>query len=239
MESIFAGNHKSSGGGYGRSRTLLKSISILLVDDHTLVREGIRALVEKLPSVSVVREAKDGHEALRLVKEHNPDLVLMDIAMPGLSGLEVTARISKEFPEVSVVILSMYATEEYVRESINAGAAGYLVKRAAAAELEIAIRAVARGEKYFSPLVSAHFTRDRSGHLTTDPVGIERLTPRQREILRLIAERHNTKEIAGILNISIKTVETHRAQLMERLEIHDVPGLVRFAIRAGLVSLEE
>ena len=217
----------------------MESIRILLADDHTLVREGIRALVEKLPSVEVVGEAKDGREAIRLVKELKPDLVLMDVAMPGLNGLEATARISKDVPGTRVIILSMYANEEYVREAIRAGAVGYMVKRGAAAELEVAITAVAGGEKYFSPLVSGSFTKDRRGRLSADRPWIERLTPRQREILQLIAERHSTKDIAGILNISIKTVETHRAQLMQRLDIHDVPGLVRFAIRAGLVSLEE
>jgi DNA-binding NarL/FixJ family response regulator len=217
----------------------VEPISILLADDHTLVREGIRALVEKLPTVKVVGEAKDGREALRLVKERKPNLILMDIAMPGLNGLEATARVSKEFPDVKVIILSMYANEEYVHEAIRAGAAGYLVKRSAAIELEHAIRAVARGEKYFSPLVAEHITRDRNGHAIADRASVDRLTPRQREILQLIAERHSTKDIASILNISIKTVETHRAQLMERLSIHDVPGLVRFAIRAGLASLDE
>ena len=217
----------------------MEPISILLADDHTLVRAGIRALIEQLPTVKVVGEAKDGREALRLVKERKPDLILMDVAMPGLNGLEATARVSKEFPDVRVIILSMYANEEYVREAINAGAAGYLVKRSAATELERAITAVARGEKYFSPLVSAHVNRDRDGRLSADRAWIERLTPRQREILQLVAERHSTKDIAGILSISVKTVETHRAQLMERLDIHDVPGLVRFAIRAGLVSLDE
>jgi DNA-binding NarL/FixJ family response regulator len=203
------------------------------------VRAGIRALVEKLPNVRVVGEAKDGREAILLVRELEPDLVLMDIAMPGLNGLEATARICKETPKVRVIILSMYANEEYVRESIEAGAAGYLVKKSAAVELEQAITAVAGGEKYFSPLVSASVIKDRGGRLSADRALIERLTPRQREILQLIAERHATKEIAVILNISVKTVETHRAQLMQRLNIHDVPGLVRFAIRAGLVSLEE
>ena len=217
----------------------MEPISILLADDHTLVRAGIRALIEQLPTVKVVGEAKDGREALRLVKERKPDLILMDVAMPGLNGLEATARVSKEFPDVKVIILSMYANEEYVREAINSGAAGYLVKRSAATELEHAITAVARGEKYFSPLVSAHVNTDRDGNVSADRASIDRLTPRQREILQLIAERHSTKDIAGILSISIKTVETHRAQLMERLDIHDVPGLVRFAIRAGLVSLEE
>ena len=217
----------------------LEPISILLADDHTLVRAGIRALVEKFPIVKVVGEAKDGREALRLVKERKPDVILMDVAMPGLNGLEATARVSKEFPNVKVIILSMYANEEYVRAAVNAGAVGYLVKRSAAAELEQAITAVARGEKYFSPLVSAYVKGVRAGHPTADRSPIERLTPRQREILQLIAERHTTKDIAVILNISVKTVETHRAQLMERLGIHDVPGLVRCAIRAGLASLDE
>jgi DNA-binding NarL/FixJ family response regulator len=211
----------------------------VLADDHTLVRAGIRALVEKLPDVKVVGEAKDGREAILLVRELQPDLVLMDIAMPGLNGLEATARICKEMPKVRVIILSMYANEEYVREAIEAGAAGYLVKKSAAVELEQAITAVAGGENYFSPLVSATVIKNRGGRLSADRALIERLTPRQREILQLIAERHATKEIAVILNISVKTVETHRAQLMQRLNIHDVPGLVRFAIRAGLVSLEE
>jgi len=217
----------------------VEPISILLADDHTLVRAGIRALIEQLPTVKVVGEAMDGREALRMVKERKPDLILMDVAMPGLNGLEATARLSKEFPAVKVIILSMYANEEYVREAINSGAAGYLVKRSATTELERAITAVARGEKYFSPLVSAHVNRDRDGRVSADRASIDRLTPRQREILQLVAERHSTKDIAGILDISVKTVETHRAQLMERLDIHDVPGLVRFAIRAGLVSLEE
>ena len=212
--------------------------SVLLADDHTLVRAGIRALVEKLPEVEVIAEAKDGREALRLVREHKPDLVLMDIAMPGLNGYEATSRISREFPDVRVIILSMYANEEYVREAIHAGAAGYLLKRCAAAELEKAIKTVAGGDTYFSPLVSEHVTRDGSGP-GSDRTLIDRLTSRQREILELIAERHSTKEIAQVLSISVKTVETHRSQLMDRLGIHDVPGLVRFAIRTGLVSLEE
>jgi DNA-binding NarL/FixJ family response regulator len=214
-------------------------ISILLADDHTLVRAGIRALVEKLPEVTVVAEARDGREALRLIKEHRPDLVLMDIAMPGLNGLEATARISRKIPGVRVIILSMYANEEYVRAAINAGAAGYLVKRGAAAELEDAIIAVAGGDTYFSPLISGHIKKEREGKATLSRAPLERLTPRQREILQLIAERHSTKQIAQLLGISIKTVETHRAQLMDRLGIHDVPGLVRFAIRIGLTSIEE
>ena len=216
----------------------LKPINILLVDDHPLVRAGIRTLLEKLPAVEVTGEATDGREALRMIRERQPDLVLMDIAMPGLNGLDATARISAEFPDVLVVVLSMYTDQEYVRQAVQAGAAGYLVKGSAAAELENAITTLARGEKYFTPLASRdafEASRGPSG----DRSLIGKLTRRQREILQLIAERHNTKEIAQVLGISIKTVETHRAQLMNRLGIHDVPGLVRFAIRTGLVSLEE
>ena len=216
----------------------LKPISILLVDDHPLVRAGIRTLLEKLPEVVVTGEATDGREALRMIREHPPNIVLMDIAMPGLNGLDATKRISAEFPGVLVVVLSMYTDQEYVRQAVEAGAAGYLVKGSAAAELEDAITTVARGEKYFTPAVTTQIVEARPGQ-SGDRASIERLTPRQREILRLIAERHNTKEIAQVLSISIKTVETHRSQLMDRLGIHDVPGLVRFAIRTGLVSLEE
>ena len=216
----------------------MKGISILVADDHTLVRAGIRALVEKLPHAKVIAEAKDGREALRLVREHKPDLVLMDIAMPGLNGLEATSRISQEFPDVRVIVLSMYANEEYVREAIRAGASGFLPKRSAAHELEDAIKAAESRGIYFSPLVSRYIVKDRKGHVSADRALIEQLTPRQREVLQLIAERHNNSDISGILGISVKTVETHRAQLMARLGIYDVPGLVRFAIRARLVSLE-
>lgn len=214
-------------------------ISILLVDDHALVRAGIRALLERLPEVKTIAEAKDGREAFRLIQEQPPDLVLMDIAMPGLNGIEATARITKEFPAVRVIILSMYANDEYVREAIKAGAAGYLVKSAAAVELEKAIKAIMRSEIYFSQQVSSHVIKGKAGQLSVERSLIERLTPRQREIVQLIAEGHSTKEIAQILNISVKTVETHRAQLMERLGIYEIPGLVRFAIRAGLATLDE
>jgi DNA-binding NarL/FixJ family response regulator len=214
-------------------------IGILLVDDHALVRAGIRALLERLPEVKTIAEAKDGREAFRLIQEQPPDLVLMDIAMPGLNGIEATGRITKEFPDVRVIILSMYANDEYVREAIKAGAAGYLVKSAAAVELEKAIKAIMRSEMYFSQQVSSHVIKGKAGQLSVERSLIERLTPRQREIVQLIAEGHSTKEIAQILNISVKTVETHRAQLMERLGIYEIPGLVRFAIRAGLATLDE
>jgi DNA-binding NarL/FixJ family response regulator len=214
----------------------MKQIKVLLAEDHTLVRAGIRALVQKLEEVDVVAEAGDGREALRLIETHHPDVVLMDIAMSGLNGLDATARITKEFPNVRVIILSMHANEEYVLQALRAGAVGYLLKDAGTAELELAIRSVAREETYLSPAISKHVVSDYVRRMGGEPSSLERLTRRQREILQLIAEGHSTQEIAQMLSISVKTVETHRSQLMERLDIHDVASLVRYAIRVGLVT---
>jgi len=193
-------------------------------------------LLEKIPGVEVVGEAADGREAVALVKSTSPNMVLMDIAMAGLNGLEATARIRKEFPRVRVIILSMHANEEYVLQTLRAGAAGYLLKDSATAELELAIHAVARGDTYLSPAISKRVIDDYLGRTSGQKSFAEQLTPRQREILQLIAEGKSTKEIAYLLNLSIKTVETHRTQLMDRLDIHDVPGLVRYAMRIGLVT---
>jgi DNA-binding NarL/FixJ family response regulator len=211
------------------------NIRILLADDHTLLRAGIRSLLEKMPGVEVVGEAADGREALSLVKAHSPNIVLMDIAMAGLNGLDATARVIKDFPQVRVIILSMHANEEYVLQTLRAGAAGYLLKDAATAELEMAIQAVARGDIYLSPAISKRVIDDYIGRTSGQKGSPEQLTSRQREILQLVAEGKTTKEIAFLLNLSIKTVETHRTQLMDRLNIHDVPGLVRHAMRLGLV----
>jgi len=214
----------------------MRPIRVLLADDHTLVRAGISALLKKLPGVEVVAEATDGREALALVKAHLPDLVLMDISMAGLNGLEATARITKEHPEVRVLMLSAHANEDYVKQALRAGAAGYLLKDAAIFELELAVQAVARGETYLSPAVSKLVIADYLHRVGSEANPLDVLTPRQREILQLIAEGHSTKEIARLLHVSAKTVETHRTQLMERLDIHDVAGLVRYAIRAGVLS---
>jgi len=218
---------------------------VLLADDHELVRAGIRALLQNIPGVEVVAEASDGHEALRLVETHQPHVVLLDIAMPGINGLETAAEISMQFPHVRVVMLSMHADEGYVLQALRAGATGYLLKGARRAELELAVTAVAHGETYLSPAASKHVVGDfvqraassSAGNQNEGPVG-ERLTPRQREILLLIVEGQTTKEIARTLNLSVKTVEMHRSQLMDRLQIRDVVGLVRYAIRTGLVSPE-
>lgn len=213
---------------------------ILLVDNPTLVRAGIRALLEQIPNVLVVGEAGDGREALKLVEQYRPHLVFMDITMPVMNGLEATVRVVKEFPGTRVVMLSVHTDEEYVLQALRAGAAGYLLKDAGRAELEIAVAAVARGETYLSPAVSRHVVGDYVRRTGSGLEGrLETLTPRQREILQLIAEGKSTKEIASILDVSVKTVETHRAQLMERLDIHDVAGLVRYAIRTGVVTADD
>lgn len=211
-------------------------IRVFLAEDHALMRAGVRALLQQLDGILVVGEAGDGREALRLIAGEQPDVVLMDITMAGLNGLEATARITKEYPRVRVIILSMHANEEYVVQALRAGAAGYVLKDADPAELELAIRAVARGEHYLGPAISRHVIQGYIERFDDLPGPLEQLTPRQREILQLIAEGRTTKEIARTLNISAKTVEAHRAQMMERLNIHDVTGLVRFAIRVGLVD---
>jgi DNA-binding NarL/FixJ family response regulator len=217
----------------------MKPICVLLAEDHALVRAGFRALLENLPGIQVVAEAGDGREALRLIETHRPNVVLMDITMPGLNGLEAAARVASEFPYVHVIILSMHANEEYVLQALRAGAAGYLLKDADPAELEMAVTAVARGETYLSPPVSKRVIADYVRRVGDESSSLVRLTPRQREVLQLITEGHTTREIARILDVSVKTVETHRTQLMERLDIHDIAGLVRYAIGVGLVSLEK
>jgi DNA-binding NarL/FixJ family response regulator len=174
-----------------------------------------------------------------LIAQHQPDVVLMDIKMAGLNGLEATARIVRDQPGVRVVILSMYANEEYVIQALRAGASGYLLKDAGTAELEVAVRAAARGETYLSPAISRRMIQDYLQVVGGEGGALEQLTPRQREVLQLVAEGHSVKEIAQVLHVSVKTVETHRAQLMERLDIHDVAGLVRYAIRVGLVASDE
>ena len=214
-------------------------IRVLLADDHKLVRAGIRLLLEKLPDVKVIAEASDGQEAIRLVEKHEPQVVLTDIAMPGLNGLEVTRHLADKFPKVRVIVLSMYSDEEHVYLALRAGAAGYLLKGAAREELELAIRAVAQGETYLSPPVAKITNSKYSGRVNAEPCPFGKLSPRQKQVLQLIAEGKTTKQVALELNISVKTVETHRMQLMDRLEIHDIAGLVRFAIKVGLVGLED
>ena len=217
----------------------MELIRVLLVDDHALVLAGIRALVEELGGTKIVAEANNGRDAVALAKQHKPDLVIMDISMKELNGIEATAQIKAELPATKVLILSMHTTEDFVRRAIKAGASGYLVKDSAPLELKMAIAAMMQDEVYLSPRVSRHVV---SGFLHGQPQqsesSMDALTARQREILQMIAEGKSTKEIAYQLNVSVKTVETHRAALMQRLDIHDIPGLVLYAVRHGLISLD-
>jgi DNA-binding NarL/FixJ family response regulator len=214
----------------------VEPIHVLIADDLTLVRAGVRSLLERSSDMQVVAEAGDGREALKMVEEHHPDVVLMGITLSAMNGIEATARIAKEFPNVRVVILSSHTGEEYVWQAFRAGASGYLPKAASPQELDEAIKSVLRGKIYLSKLLSRQVT-DFDRLMRSELSLLGKLTPRQREILQLIAEGKSTKGIAKDLEISVKTVETHRAQLMDRLGIHDVAGLVRYAIRAGIVKI--
>jgi DNA-binding NarL/FixJ family response regulator len=219
--------------------TPAKSIRVLLADDHTLVRAGIRSLLEKLPGVEVTGEASDGREVISLIKTQQPEVVLMDISMPGLNGLQALARITRDFPHVRVIILSMHYNDEYVLQALKSGASGYLLKRAATTELPAALNSAVGGEIYLSREVASRFLKKfplQQIARSTSP--LEQLTSRQREILQLLAEGQTTKAIASVLKVSDKTVEYHRVKLMAALKIFDIPGLVRFAMRTGLISAE-
>jgi len=214
----------------------VKAIRVLLADDHALVRGGVRALIQLLPDFEVVAEAGNGQEVLPLVKTHRPNIALLDITMPGLNGLEVAERLRKEAPEVHVGILSMHTNEEYVLRALQVGVLGYLLKDTSAEEFALALKTIAQGQTYLSPAVAKHVIADYRQRVSTKVALGVQLTPRQREVLQLVAEGRSNKEISQLLDISLRTVETHRTQLMNRLEIHDVPGLVRYAIRTGLVT---
>src|SRR3972149_5861093 len=210
----------------------MNPIRLLIVDDHKLVRAGIISLLKEIQDVKVVAEADNGRDALKLMETHSPDLVLMDVAMRGLNGLETLARIARKYPRARVIILSMHSNEEYVIQALEAGACGYLLKDASPQELEIAVKAAMEGETYLSPKISKQVI-DRylkRAHGTATIL----LTPRQREIVQLIAEGCTTKEIASKLDLAVKTVETHRADIMKRLDINETAGLVRYAIRTGI-----
>jgi DNA-binding NarL/FixJ family response regulator len=205
---------------------------VLIADDHMLVRHGIRALLASADGVEVVAEASGGREAIELALSTRPDVILMDVHMPDLNGLECTARIVKQVPGTRVLILSVTTNEEYVAHALRAGASGYLLKDADRFELLLAINAVHRGETYFSPAAASSAARLAMRGAPDTPA----LTPRLREILQLVALGASTKDIAARLNLSVKTVESHRAELMNRLGIRDVAGLVRYAIRTGVIS---
>jgi NarL family two-component system response regulator LiaR len=211
---------------------------ILLADDHALIRAGIRVLLESLPGIEVMGETGDGLDALERVQRDPPDAILLDITLPGLNGLEVAARIARLDVPTRVLMLSMHASPEYAARALAAGAAGYLNKDSAFDELAAALDAIFRGRRYLCRALDADAVRQLEESAGRGESGLGRLTPRQRQILQLVAEGYPSREIAERLFLSVKTVEAHRGQLMERLGIFDVPGLVRFAIRHGLVPPE-
>jgi len=213
-------------------------IKVLLVDDHTILREGIRALLSGEPDIDVVGEASDGLEALDKVPELEPHVVIMDLVMPRMNGLEATRQISARYPDVRILILSMYDDDDYVREVIQAGASGYVLKRVATDDLVRAIHEVYKGSSFLYPPIAAKLMDYvRKGH-PADAVESEDLTVREREILRLIAEGNTNQGIATVLGLSRKTVESHRANIMRKLDVHDVTELVKYALRKGLITLD-
>ena len=216
----------------------MKPIRIVLADDHNLVRSGLRSLLSGMKGVAVVAEASNGREAVELAGSVKPDVILMDIAMRELNGIEACEIITRDHPDVRIIILSMHDSGEYVAKALKAGARGYVLKDAAPLELEFALQVVAAGETFLSPRVSRQVVQSY-----TQPAGagtgLDALSPRQREILKAIAGGRSTKQIAYDLGLSVKTIETHRAQIMERLEIRDLAGLVRFAVRVKLVSADQ
>lgn len=213
-----------------------RPIRVLVADDHTIVRTGIRHVLEGEPGFDVVGEASNGTEAFELAAELHPDVVVLDISMPGESGLQIAARLGTVPSPPRVLILSVHDNAEYVLESVRAGAHGYLLKDTAATELRSAIRAVCRGESYFSPPVASRLSAAVRGEYETRPAPLEQLTGREREVLEGIARGRTNKEIAADLGISYRTVETHRESLMKKLQIRTVAELTRFALGAGIVG---
>ena len=212
-----------------------KPLRVLIADDHVLVRAGLCELVKLLPDVEVVAQASDGREALHLIKTHNPDIILMDIAMPGMNGLEATVLAKQQFPHVRIIILSEHSSEEFVFRALRSGAEGFVLKDDPVEELFSAIKAVAQGGEHLSPKVTKRVVL---GYLDRQVPGEKsvKLTPRQREILQLIADGKATKEIANLLKISVNTVKTHRLKLMEKLGAHEITGVVRYAAKLGLLK---
>lgn len=211
----------------------MKPIRILLADDHAVVRQGFKMILEAQPDMEIIGEAGNGREAVELAERLKPDIVMMDVAMPELNGIEATRRVSGSVPHARVIALSMHKDSVYVREILRAGARGYLLKDSGAGDLVTAVRAVARGEGYLSPAVSDAVLDDYRRHVTNP---IDLLTSREREVLQMLAEGKTNKEIAGVLNLSVYTVDAHRGRIMEKLNLHSINELVRFAVRNGLVD---
>lgn len=215
-----------------------QNLRIVLADDHLLVRSGMKSLIENLGDYEVVGEAQDGHEALRIIEALQPDLVMMDISMPNLNGLDATARALKQNPNLKVIMLSMHANKRYVVEAMRAGASGYLLKHCPAEELARAIRVIAQGGKYLTPELSEAVIDHLRGTAKNSMDEEVQLTTRQREVLQLVVEGLSSREIAQLLGLSIRTVDAHRAEIMARLDIHDLSGLIRYAMTVGLASEE-
>jgi len=216
----------------------MDKIRVLLVDDHTLFREGIRALLESQPDIKIISEAEDGHTAVKMALDLDPDLVLMDITMPLLNGLDCAQKIKRKKPEIQILILTMHENEEYIRNALAFGASGYILKDASAEELISAVRSVHRGELVLSPaitsLVVLNYLRWGDSY---NQDSTEFLSPREREVLQLIAEGHTNKQIAEILCISIKTVQAHRTNLMSKLDLHDKGELIKYAIQKKIIEV--
>ena len=218
-----------------------KPIRVLLADDHQIMREGLRTLLEKQPDIEVVGEASDGRTAVSLAQQRSADVVVIDVTMPELNGIEATRMIvsDRECGPRRVIALSMHSNRRFMVEMLKAGASGYLLKEGTGQELVTAIRTVASGQTYLSPKVTESFVEDYARHVPTDrSTAFASLTPREREVLQLVAEGKTTKEIAGRLHVSVKTIEAHRAQIMDKLQIHSIAGLTKFAVHEGLTSSE-
>jgi len=219
----------------------MKKIKVIIAEDHTIVRKGLCALLLGEPDIEVVGEAENGREAIKIVEKSLPDVVVMDIAMPGLNGLDTTRQLKKRFPNLKILILTMHDNEEYIFETLRAGASGYLVKRSAPNELISAIQSVYRNESYLSPAISKKVIEgfvQSGGQAAMEDEDYVKLTGREREVLQLIAEGKANREIARLLHISIKTVESHKAHIMEKLDIRNIAELTQYAIRKGLISLD-
>ncbi len=216
------------------------TINVCIADDHTVMRDGLRYVLEAQPDIRVVGEAADGLETVRLVKRLGPAVVVMDIAMPKLNGIEATHRISEEKLPTRVLILSMHASKEFIFRALKAGAKGYILKEAAGREVVQAVRAVNAGQRYLSQRITEQMVDEyilyREAMTAADP--LERLSPREREVLQLVVEGYSSIAIADALHLSPKTVDTYRSRLMEKLDVSDLPGLVKFALRHGIITLE-
>jgi DNA-binding NarL/FixJ family response regulator len=216
----------------------MQSTRVLIVDDHALVRAGVRALVEKIDRVEVVAETGDGHEVIPLTQQYQPEIVLLDLSLPGVNAFDIIAHLARTFPSVKVIVVSGDDSEAYAAQAFRAGAVGYLPKSASETELVLALDAVRKGGEYLPQSLSRKVFFEQLAAASNEPAAMPELTPRQHQVLKLVAEGYSTREIAQALQISIKTVESHRTQMMERLNIHDVARLVRYAIRTGMVKVE-